>query len=44
MNYGEGDVCVIDLASQKVTARYKAGQTPFGGGLRFPGGRPTMRQ
>jgi YVTN family beta-propeller protein len=41
MNYGEGDVCVIDLASKKIVARYKAGQSPFGGGLRFPNGRPA---
>jgi YVTN family beta-propeller protein len=43
MNYGEGDVCVIDLATMKVVARHKVGQTPFGGGLRFPGGRPTRQ-
>ncbi len=43
MNYGEGDVCVIDLATKAVVARHKAGQTPFGGGLRFPGGRPAPR-
>jgi YVTN family beta-propeller protein len=43
MNYGEGDVCVIDLATRKIVARHKAGQSPFGGGLRFPGGQPAPR-
>lgn len=41
MNYGEADVCVIDLATKTVVARYKVGTAPFGGGLRFPGGRPA---
>jgi YVTN family beta-propeller protein len=43
MNSGEGDVCVIDLNEMKVTARHKVGVNPFGGGLRFPGGRPTSQ-
>jgi YVTN family beta-propeller protein len=43
MNYGEGDVAVIDLGTQKVLARHKAGKTPFGGSLRFPGGQPAPR-
>lgn len=41
MNSGEGDVAVIDLRDMVVTARHKVGVNPFGGGLRFPGGRPT---
>ncbi|MFN8060787.1 MAG: PQQ-binding-like beta-propeller repeat protein [Vicinamibacterales bacterium] len=43
MNYGEGDVAIVDLASMKVVARHKVGATPFGGGLRFPNGRPTSQ-
>jgi len=43
MNYGEGDVAVIDLTTKKVLARHKAGKTPFGGSLRFPEGRPAPR-
>ncbi len=34
MNSGEGDVCVVDLKTMKVAARYKVGVNPFGGGLR----------
>ncbi|HYU78373.1 MAG TPA: DUF5074 domain-containing protein [Vicinamibacterales bacterium] len=41
MNSGEGDVAVVDLKEMKVAARYKVGVNPFGGGLRFPGGRPS---
>jgi YVTN family beta-propeller protein len=39
MNSGEGDVCVIDLKDMKIVARHKVGVNPFGGSLRFPGGR-----
>jgi len=39
MNSGAGEVAVIDLKEMKVTARHKVGVNPFGGGLRFPGGR-----
>ena len=35
------DVAVIDLATMKVVDRWKAGQSTFGGGLRYPNGRPT---
>jgi len=35
------DVAVIDLKQMKVTGRWKAGQETFGGGIRFPNGRPT---
>lgn len=44
MNSGAGDVCVIDLEDMKVSARHKVGVNPFGGGLRFPGGRPTSQR
>jgi YVTN family beta-propeller protein len=37
------EVCVIDLNTMKVTARHKVGDGPFGGDLRFPGGRPTSQ-
>jgi DNA-binding beta-propeller fold protein YncE len=30
------DVAVIDLATMKIAARWKAGEETFGGGLRFP--------
>ena len=35
MNYGEADVCVIDLKEMKITARHKVGASPFGGSLRI---------
>lgn len=44
MNSGEGDVCVIDLQQMKIAARYSVGVNPFGGSLRFPGGRTTSQQ
>lgn len=34
------DVAVIDLKTTSVVSRWKAGQSTFGGGLRFPNGRP----
>ena len=34
------DIAVIDLKTMKVAARWKAGESTFGGGLRFPNGRP----
>jgi YVTN family beta-propeller protein len=34
MNYGMGDIAVIDTATKAVVARHKAGATPFGGSLR----------
>jgi YVTN family beta-propeller protein len=43
MNSGEGDVCVIDLKEMKIVARHKVGVNPFGGSLRFPGGRTGSR-
>jgi YVTN family beta-propeller protein len=39
MNSGEGDVAVVDLKEMKVVARHYVGMNPFGGSLRFPGGR-----
>lgn len=39
MNSGAGDICVIDVATRTIAARYPVGINPFGGGLRFPGGR-----
>jgi YVTN family beta-propeller protein len=38
---GEDNVCVVDVKTAKVIARYKVGGHPFGGGLRFPNGRTT---
>src|SRR5262245_13446212 len=35
------DVAVIDLKTMKVVNRWKAGESTFGGGLRFPAGRPA---
>jgi DNA-binding beta-propeller fold protein YncE len=35
------DVAVIDLKSMKVVNRWKAGEETFGGGIRYPNGRPT---
>ena len=35
------DVAVIDLASMKVVNRWKSGESPFGGGIRYPQGRPS---
>ena len=43
MNSGEGDVAIIDLATMRVSNRYKVGVNPFGGGIRFPGGRPSSQ-
>jgi YVTN family beta-propeller protein len=40
MNSGAGDVCVIDTKTMQIAARYKVGVNPFGGGLRYPQGRP----
>jgi DNA-binding beta-propeller fold protein YncE len=34
------DVAVIDLKSMTVVSRWKAGESTFGGGLRYPNGRP----
>lgn len=44
MNSGEGDVAVIDLKEMKVIARHKVGTDPFGGGIRFPNGKPATSQ
>lgn len=44
MNSGEGDVCVVDLKTMTVTARHKVGAGPFGGGLRYPNGKPASSQ
>jgi DNA-binding beta-propeller fold protein YncE len=38
------DIAVIDLKTMKVEARWKAGEETFGGGLRFPAGRPTANR
>ena len=38
MNSGEGDVAVIDVATQKVIARHKVGVNPFGGAVKNTGG------
>jgi DNA-binding beta-propeller fold protein YncE len=35
------DVAVIDLKSMTVVSRWKAGESTFGGGLRYPNGRPA---
>ena len=35
------DVVVIDVKTMKVVNRWKAGESTFGGGLRFPAGRPA---
>jgi YVTN family beta-propeller protein len=35
------DVAVVDLATMKVATRWKAGESPFGGGIRYPQGRPS---
>jgi hypothetical protein len=33
MNYGMGDIAVIDTATTAIVARHPAGATPFGGSL-----------
>jgi hypothetical protein len=38
------DVVVVDLATQRIVSRWKAGEDTFGGGLRLTGGRPTVRR
>jgi YVTN family beta-propeller protein len=38
-----GGVTVIDVATQKAVARYAAGVNPFGGDIRYVGGRPATR-
>lgn len=38
-----GGVTVIDVASRRAVARHPAGVNPFGGDIRYPGGRPAMR-
>lgn len=43
MNSGAGDICVIDLSTMTIAARHKVGVNPFGGGLRFPNGRPAAK-
>ena len=39
----EGGVTVIDLATKQAVARYPAGVNPFGGDIRYVGGRTTAR-
>jgi YVTN family beta-propeller protein len=39
----EGGVFVINLSNMQVTARYAAGVSPFGGDIRYVGGRPPAR-
>jgi YVTN family beta-propeller protein len=39
----QGGVTVIDIATMKATARYPAGVSPFGGDIRYTGGRPALR-
>jgi len=39
-----GEVTVIDVKSMKVVDHWKAGQDTFGGGIRYPNGRPTSSQ
>jgi len=34
MESGNGDIVVVDLKTMSVSARYKIGTDPFGGGLR----------
>lgn len=43
MNSGMGDIAVIDLKTMAVTGRHKVGTDPFGGGIRFPNGKPTSQ-
>jgi DNA-binding beta-propeller fold protein YncE len=35
------DVAVIDLKTMRLVSRWPAGQSTFGGGLRYPNGRPS---
>lgn len=35
------EVAVLDLKSMTVVSRWKAGESTFGGGLRYPNGRPA---
>ena len=39
----EGGVFAIDMRTMQVTARYPAGVSPFGGDIRYVGGRTTAR-
>jgi len=43
MNSGEADIAVIDLGSMAVEARYPVGENPFGGMIRYVGGRAASR-
>lgn len=43
MNSGMGDMVVVDLRTMAEEARYKVGVDPFGGTIRYVGGRTTSR-
>lgn len=38
-----GGVTVIDVATGKAVARWAVGEDPFGGDIRYPGGRPARQ-
>ena len=38
-----GGVFVINMSNMQVSARYVAGVSPFGGDIRYVGGRPAAR-
>jgi YVTN family beta-propeller protein len=43
MESGMGDLVVVDLKSMTVSARYKIGTDPFGGGIRMITRAPSSR-
>ena len=43
MNSAMGDLVVLDLRTMAEEARYEVGVDPFGGTIRYTGGRATSR-